>query len=480
MTINKKHFILILLAMFIYILPLLNSPYYYMDDNVRVVTGHPDWGWQGRPVADFVYYILSFSFVKIKDFFPYSLLLGLFFVSFVFKSLFVEFCSEKKVKLAYVLSFLFIIMNPFFMQNLSYRYDSLPMILGLISSIYAFLILRINIHNFIKISYSIVFLIISLSLYQPCVNAFLVMSFYSMILLNYKNHNEYFKELSKKLLIFMVAFVGYDIIVLKLLSYSTSRSTFIGVNEIDCVFLKLKVFFSCLMFQLPSSISILFMGVLLYTFYIMLKDSNNKKLTLISLLGMFLSLWGGLLLIKENMSLPREFPVFGLYFTLHVWYILNKNPGRKIFCSIVIFVLLILNTAYFYHYINMYKTQSLYESNIEDSLVLKINSDKNLSVLPVYINGKPDYEEKIKNTINSSDLFIRKMLLTSDEWISRYALYRKGLKTVNLSFKSGDVMLFNKLMNDKTPPYYKNSFYSIYVVNNKVEVFILREGKLYL
>lgn len=472
---NKKYFLITVLFI-LYVLPLLFSPYYYMDDNVRIVTGKPDWGWQGRPLADWLYYALSFSQTHVKDFFPYSLLVGLLILSLLYKKTESFLVCRHKEKIYTILPFLFIIINPFFIQNLSYRYDSLPMILGLIAGILGYLVLTTKLNKMTKITLSMLLIISSLSLYQPCVNAYLVIMFYYTILLNFQNFKSYIKILSKQLLIFITGVLSYNILVLKLLGYGTPRSTLIGIHDIPVVVKKIIFFFHDLFFQLPQMVVILFSFLILSSFYCIMKKAKNKFIAFVSLSGMFLSLWGGLLLIKENVDLPREFPVFGLYCCCLFSFLISMPPYKKLFILLMV-ILLSINTLYFNYYMYLYQQQKGYESRLENNLVLKIKEDKYLSNLDIYINGKPNYYYEIISLINS-DAFAKRMINTSDEWVTRYALYRKGLKNTVLDFKDENITLKNNICFYRIHPYKETKEYDIYIIQEKIEIFLKRTPNL--
>lgn len=470
---NKKYF-LIIFIMIIYLIPLLLSNHYYMDDNVRVVTGKPDWGWQGRPLADWLYYALSLSTYHIKDLFPYSLLTGIVILSLYYVKIENFSFNQKKYNLISIIPFLFILINPFFIQNISYRYDSLPMILGLITSISSYLIVKSNIK--FRYIYSILLLIASLSLYQPCVNAYLIMMFYSMILLNFQFYKDYFKIIIKQLLIFIIAVVSYDLLIMKLLHYGTSRSTLIGFDNTGLIFEKIIFFFSGLIFQLPSLITIFIIILILVAFYLVVNTAKNKILSIMSFFGMFLSLWGGLLLIKENVDLPREFPVFGLYLCLLSSFILIFPKYRKLF-TLLFSIMLILNIIYFYQYMFLYVNQKDYESKIEDNIVMTVKNDEVLKHKIIYINGKPPYKKEITKIIDDN-VFLKRMINTSDEWVTRYALYRKGLTHVKLNFKAENLKVKKYICINHKIPYYSNEFYDIYLISNHIELFLKRSNNI--
>lgn len=112
----------------LYIIPFILSPYLFMDDTVRIVVGNPDWGWQGRPLADFMMYLLSSDNNKIVNLFPFPLLLALVF--YFYTIYYIVEHHLNSIKIYSLFSFLLILCSPLFVHNLLYKYDSAPMILG--------------------------------------------------------------------------------------------------------------------------------------------------------------------------------------------------------------------------------------------------------------------------------------------------------------------------------------------------------------
>lgn len=155
----------------LYIIPFILSPYLFMDDTVRIVVGNPDWGWQGRPLADFIMYLLSSDNNKIVNLFPFPLLLALVF--YFYTIYYIVEHHLNSIKIYSLFSFLLILCSPLFVHNLLYKYDSAPMILGVSISLLAFFYQSKN--KYMDIFIPILLLIMTLSLYQPCFNIFLTL-----------------------------------------------------------------------------------------------------------------------------------------------------------------------------------------------------------------------------------------------------------------------------------------------------------------
>ena len=96
----------------LYIIPFILSPYLFMDDTVRIVVGNSDWGWQGRPLADFMMYLLSSDNNKIVNLFPFPLLLALVFYFYTIYYIVEHYLNSIKIssfiilmKLSFILTF---------------------------------------------------------------------------------------------------------------------------------------------------------------------------------------------------------------------------------------------------------------------------------------------------------------------------------------------------------------------------------------
>jgi hypothetical protein len=134
-TVTPKEVLLFfLMANFLYIFPLVQADYFYNDDNWRLLMAGAEWREQGRVVVDFFYNAVSFS-SKAPDLFPLPLFIATVGVSFALRHL--TFFYFERPTLSHCLVVLPIWYNPFFLQNLSYRYDGPVMALGWVALIYA-------------------------------------------------------------------------------------------------------------------------------------------------------------------------------------------------------------------------------------------------------------------------------------------------------------------------------------------------------
>lgn len=132
MYLNKKNYsIYLLIITVIYALPFLLSPYNFIDDVYRSSSGDlVVWYQNGRPLAVYFFSLLNASFTP-SDPYPFSFILSFSILYFNYKSLVEKIISENNffIKLSIYVLFL---CNPFFLQNLSFKYDSLTMVMSIV------------------------------------------------------------------------------------------------------------------------------------------------------------------------------------------------------------------------------------------------------------------------------------------------------------------------------------------------------------
>ncbi|MFO9790796.1 glucosyltransferase domain-containing protein [Escherichia sp. WS3227_1] len=156
-----------MIASFAYAFPILTSPVLYGDDMGRSLLGYSLWGGIGRPLADYVMNILSFG-TQMVDMSPLPQALGVLCMALTSAML----CHRIGIANglhAFVISLL-LIGNPFFLANLSFKFDAFPMCLSVLLSYTAVHIIDHKVYRFI----SPLLVISSLSLYQASLPIFML------------------------------------------------------------------------------------------------------------------------------------------------------------------------------------------------------------------------------------------------------------------------------------------------------------------
>ncbi|WP_439830441.1 glucosyltransferase domain-containing protein [Aeromonas caviae] len=175
---SRKFVVFLSCLCFLYIIPIVLADRYYIDDMARGQYGNYGWADNGRPLTDFI-----FGFFvgggRLTDASPLFLFIST--VCFVFccyeyhKS---NPCLEISVKAKKTwpfmsgLVFFYIYANPFMLENLSYKFDSLPMLLSLSILLMAFVKYRVSYEKLI----SVIMVVASLSLYQASIGMFVCLA----------------------------------------------------------------------------------------------------------------------------------------------------------------------------------------------------------------------------------------------------------------------------------------------------------------
>lgn len=123
-----------LAASFIYIFPLVLADLFYNDDSWRMLVAAGNWGDDGRPVITLFHQLMSFGW-QTPDLFPLPLFVATAGIAVALRAL--TFFYFKQPTFTCCLVVLPIWYNPFFLQNLSYRYDGPAMALAMAALVYA-------------------------------------------------------------------------------------------------------------------------------------------------------------------------------------------------------------------------------------------------------------------------------------------------------------------------------------------------------
>ncbi|WP_270670442.1 glucosyltransferase domain-containing protein [Aeromonas sp. QDB04] len=175
---SRKFVVFLSCLCFLYIIPIVLADRYYIDDMGRGQYGYYNWADNGRPLADFI-----LSFLVGGDRLTNASPLFLFFgtVCFIFccyeyhKSnpcLDMSVTAKKAWPFMSGLVFFYIYANPFMLENISYKFDSLPMLLSLSILLMAF-VKRPGLYEKLI---PIIIVIASLSLYQASIGMFVCLA----------------------------------------------------------------------------------------------------------------------------------------------------------------------------------------------------------------------------------------------------------------------------------------------------------------
>ena len=183
---QKSELIWFVLISLFFVYPLIHADIYYRDDLTRVVQGAFIWDSLGRNLASYVTAVLSGSGISMTgqkftlvDIAPLSqIVAGLFLglTAYVFN----EYLKIQTGKGVFWASLL-IALNPFFIANILYRFDSPAMILGVLLTVFAFCYASFFNRSAIVTP---LLLIAVLFMYQPMANIFIGLIAIELIILS--------------------------------------------------------------------------------------------------------------------------------------------------------------------------------------------------------------------------------------------------------------------------------------------------------
>lgn len=124
---NNKSMLAIFLIVSFLILPILLAGQYYIDDMGRATRGYMWWGLDGRPASDFMMSKLMFS-KNMVDIFPLPLIIG---ATALACSMYMFYLKYIKAGIGGVLIAACYMISPSTPEILSYRFDSLPLLLSI-------------------------------------------------------------------------------------------------------------------------------------------------------------------------------------------------------------------------------------------------------------------------------------------------------------------------------------------------------------
>ena len=361
---------ILVLFSFLFYFPVIYSQSFYTDDLYRILGGEYGWILLGRFLAYGISLVYSTNLAITVDAAPLTWVLSILIYGLSACCVFMKISSVKK-EFALPLSIVFIA-NPFFIENLIYRFDSLGMALALFFSTLSFS-MRWNLTScFLKV----VFLIVCLNFYQPFVNLFLGLVGIELALLFSLQHQSYkiFSIVYRSLIVFVIANILYFIqfkSIIYLLSYlksftPTVRDSFLPFDSL----LILKI-----LQNFAGAFDIFFEFWSDYAFYILVitpflllsitkilkkKDFYTVLGLIFAVMFIFVSGIGPMAILEKQFLSPRAlsyFPSVLMFFSLVL--MINKKKYAWIM-ALPIFACLIFS----YRVGNIHKLQREYETPI--------------------------------------------------------------------------------------------------------------------
>lgn len=434
---HKKALYLTLILSVFYVLPLLIANVYYSDDHSRILYGHA-WNHDARFVNNWITKITSFSNFTFSMY-PYSLILSallLGFAGFILCEIWgIE--KGKNIKWASLL----LLISPFYLANLPYRYDALFMSLSIFLMIVPFVFFY-NKKWFIGISSICVFL--TLGLFQPSISLYFSVGI--IFLYKYFEKNQYKKMLLYALFMVLSFAIGYFLYHLTKSALQLGENDqrmvliFFEGNFKDAIIEKLLTFFEIwkLLYNTNYYYIILISFLLLPVITVVKLVINKKgifysaKVLLARILLIIISILlvlGPNLFIKAEYLPLRALPGFGVFMLSMVYFSNNLKGGYlKVFR-----VFMVLNTIFCFNLMAQTANALLFQKEYQEMFVYDLNAVvRTYGVKKLTYKGDISYARKSYKILEQFP-FAKTIVLKEigqNAWFSKDVISFSGLQEV--------------------------------------------------
>ncbi|PNK89142.1 Uncharacterised protein [Serratia odorifera] len=455
----------------LFIYPLIQAGVFYRDDLDRAITGQYGWRGLGRPVADILMKILSASGHYNLDLFPYTMITSCLFIgasSLLLKKHLTQMDVQHPIFVA-----AFLIFNPYMLQNIAYRYDSLGMALAFFLAVLSYTYSNKNLIH--EVAVKIASGVLALTLYQPCANIFIGLLAVDIIIFGLKNCLEihhFTKLVARK----ACEFISFYIVYMLLFSTkNNSRSELISpdIDGYRTLVSTVKDLYEMIAsyFHGPVYIYFLIPAFFIIAFSIkkpVQKNNNLVSLSILIVISTFIfliSLLGPTIFLRDSPVFPRTLVSFSVLFVIIATSIVELAPKAKHLALIP----LITAFAFSAQLSSAIKSQREYEDFVFDMVSRDIISHPNVKLIGTI--GQVNINERARLLMDNKPL-IGYFLSPASEFLVSFQLINKGLpKTLHgygdeQSNKNKLAYIVGKGIN----PFSSNKDYSLYFFDNEVIV----------
>lgn len=369
-----------LIAVLLYCLPIVMLDRPYIDDLGRILYGSSGWSANGQPLSDAIMSFMSFGGLLL-DISPLNQIISIMILLAA-----LLYYSRKNLNnlspLVVACCVFFFIASPFYIENLSYKYDSLPMSLSLAALIVPFCL---NARSNSTILISMLLVVCSLSLYQASIGLFMILTVFEVVKKYAKSGNGdvvllLFRRAASLLLGFFLynkfvssRFVNgeYNITHSQTLPFTRESLTIFKSN-----FENILWYFEPFLFSIPKLIWIAYTIISLVTIVQLIRsqiaDGIKKNLLAIIIVALspiliFAFSFIHLLMLKQPVFAPRVLISFGGAMLFMAYLSLNSIKN-KIAQGIIALPMIWLCLFYSYSYSNSSSSQDMTDTLISSAI----------------------------------------------------------------------------------------------------------------
>lgn len=336
MTINKKIISILTVISLLYVLPIMLANVYFTDDMARIITGHT-WNHDGRFFASYLSHLLSFNDKYITSLYPFSILVAsliMVITGYIVSNLL---GLNNPSNITTYLIALSLLISPFYLENLAYRYDSLYMALSVFFAIFPLIFWKKK--HFILISITSIF--ITLGLYQTSAMLFIAIMLCMEIQSLITKDKIHWKFVLINCIAFVITFLLYKVFT-NLFYPNIGRASFLPLTMDSAKVIYNRVhdykrLFSTLLIQskyIYAILPLLLLSIAGFIYVVISKKLSTKLGLLVPLiLGTFVTLFLPNILLVTMWLTARTlivFPIFIIIMAILITPLLVRFKNRAL------------------------------------------------------------------------------------------------------------------------------------------------------
>jgi len=463
-TENKKSFIYLLIIYIIALIPLMRANFNYGDDLLRNVHGYRGWQNHSRYLTNFLSIIMHPG-KFVSDISPLTLILSI--ISLVISSIILIkiISDDKKITFLKLVAVIPLGLSPYFLQCLSYKYDSVYMSISILVCLIPFLFYKKKWYI-----YSITTIICMLGM---CLTYQASSGIYPMIVVmlslkmwnNKKNMKEILKFLIVSIMSYIIALAIFKFFIMAPVNPYYVSSTMIPLNNFIPGIIKNLIQYLTKIEETLHEQWLIIIFVIGICFIITSCIKSKQKLYLsipVSIITLFLMLilsYGMYMVLEEPFFSLRALYGFGVFISIMACYAidLEKSHIAKIACILLAWLFVNFSLTYG----NALAEQKRYLDFRVQLLVSDMNELEvfnNAEKKDIYFTGnKWCFSPAIKNSV--SEYEILKILINEGTWFSDYTLNYFDIKNINK---------YVKLDRNNMTLTKETMYHSIYTKNNDI------------
>ncbi|MDA3052460.1 glucosyltransferase domain-containing protein [Campylobacter sp. JMF_01 NE2] len=346
-----KYFGFIFTLYFIGMFAIIRANIYYIDDNTRAVSGdYQFWAKSSRHMTIHLSEFLNFG-LPLLDFSPLQNLICIFLLSIA--SMILTKAINNKISYLALIASLFVGLNPYFLESLLFKFDSIYMCVGLFASIVPFLFVgRKTLFTLVSVGC----ILLMLTTYQSVNFIYLEIAMF-LVFLKISNKRKVIDFAIFSVFSYFVAMIVFKLLIYKPIKIHVNTDTF-AINDLFGGVMNNCIKFAGKIFSDWHATWFLYIGASLVVLSIVatvLKFKSIKSLLcfiLFLIFGFIFSMGFYLLFVELKFDL-RYIATFGVYVAIILIFLSGYINSLKAYNILKIFsIFLISYSAYGLLYIS--------------------------------------------------------------------------------------------------------------------------------